>query len=446
MTANIRTQFVCVLACAGILLHAVGSACATWSIVMTDTRTGEVAAGTVTCLNQFDLLALVPVVVVGKGAAACQASGDFDGQRRPVIFNGLIAGVDPQAMLAQVALIPGHASRQYGIADVQGRTITFTGPSCAPWAGGLTGRDGDVVYAIQGNILTGECVVANIEAAIRANPWDLPTRLMAGMRAARDAGGDGRCSCPASPPDCGCPPPSFNKSGHIGGVIVARLGDQDDEVCNAAGCAGGRYYLQLNVAYQPASRPDPVDQLMTRFALWRASLAGRPDAIRSMVSFSPAVYTPPDTVSSTMRIELRDWTNSPISVPVQSVVVMHAPDSPGLTQFGTPVQVEPGVFELPLTRPVSSGVDRLVVSVDAGGERPIVLMPLPRFPVHTVGDVNCDALVTLDDIDAFVTALTAPGDFATVFPACDPLSADCNGDGRVDFDDIDAFVARLIGA
>ncbi len=33
---------------------------ATWSICITDSSTKEVAVGTVTCLNQFDLLSLVP--------------------------------------------------------------------------------------------------------------------------------------------------------------------------------------------------------------------------------------------------------------------------------------------------------------------------------------------------------------------------------------------------
>ena len=46
------------------------SAHATWSIVICDSETKEVAVGTVTCLTSYDLLALVPVVVVDKGAAA----------------------------------------------------------------------------------------------------------------------------------------------------------------------------------------------------------------------------------------------------------------------------------------------------------------------------------------------------------------------------------------
>ena len=63
-------------------------------------------------------------------------------------------------------------------------------------------------------------------------------------------GMDGRCSCsPGNPTGCGCPP-GGNKSGHIGGVITARIGDTDDSNCNASGCADGDYFLRLNVSFQ----------------------------------------------------------------------------------------------------------------------------------------------------------------------------------------------------
>ena len=47
---------------------------ATWSIVVADTATGEVAVGSATCLGGADLRNIVPIVRVGIGAAAHQAS------------------------------------------------------------------------------------------------------------------------------------------------------------------------------------------------------------------------------------------------------------------------------------------------------------------------------------------------------------------------------------
>lgn len=233
-------------------------ATATWSICLTDSETKEVAVGTVTCLTNFDLLALVPVVV-GKGSAAVQAAGDFNGIRRPVIFDHLKIGTPPDEILEILAGIGGHQSRQYGIADTQGRMITFTGSQNGSWAGGVIGTQGSMVYAIQGNVLAGACVISAIEQAVLNTKGDMPEKLMAGMEAARAMGGDGRCSCSRNnPPGCGCPPPDFDKAGHIGGIIDARLGDADDPVCNADGCADGDYFMRLNVPFQNSGRPDPV--------------------------------------------------------------------------------------------------------------------------------------------------------------------------------------------
>ena len=59
---------------------------ATWSIVIGDCQTKEVAVGTVTCLNNFDLHAIVPAVVVGKGAGAVQAWPDGACSSRSAVY------------------------------------------------------------------------------------------------------------------------------------------------------------------------------------------------------------------------------------------------------------------------------------------------------------------------------------------------------------------------
>ncbi len=64
---------------------------------------------------------------------------------------------------------------------------------------------------------------------------------------------------------------------------------------------------------------------------------------------------------------------------------------------------------------------------------------MPQQP----GDLNCDGLVTFDDINPFVLALSSPAGYQAAFPNCNILNGDCNGDGLVDFDDINAFVALL---
>jgi uncharacterized Ntn-hydrolase superfamily protein len=400
----------------------------TWSICMADCETGEVAVGTVTCLTSFDLLAIVPVVVVGKGSGACQASGDFNGIRRPVIFAGLMDGTSPADILMELEGITGHQSRQYGIVDTNGDAITFTGTAALDWAGGVIGTQGTMAYAIQGNILTGACVVSAIEDAILNTDGDMPAKLMAGMQAARDTGGDGRCSCPGNPTGCGCPVVAA-KSGHIGGMIVARVGDTDDPVCSASGCADGDYLMRINVPFQSSGAPDPVDQLEGLFDAWRADLVGRPDAIQSTVAFEPPELPPNGVSTTTMIVTLLDWQQLPITAPIGSLTVEHAADSDGLSTIGAAQDTGGGVFEVTITAGNGPGTDRFVVTAD-DNIRPVVLAPQPTFVYARLGDIDGDGAVSTADLLALLSA----------WGPCPPLPesclADLNGDGVVSTGDL----------
>jgi uncharacterized Ntn-hydrolase superfamily protein len=74
------------------------------------------------------------------------------------------------------------------VVDSFGLGATFTGAECMPWAGGVTGPG----YAIQGNILTGPEVVAEMEAAFLATDGPFERRLLAALLAGDRAGGDSR--------------------------------------------------------------------------------------------------------------------------------------------------------------------------------------------------------------------------------------------------------------
>jgi hypothetical protein len=221
------------VACAAALAAWVPAVRATWSIIIIDTRTREVAIGSATCLADFDLRNSTPVLLTGIGGATAQSSVDSSGNNRVFIRDRMIRGVAPADILAA---LPGfdsaHQSRQYGIADVTptglGRAATFSGANASQWKGGRTGQIGTLVYAVQGNILTGAPVVDAAVAAIENTPGDVAARLMASMEAARAMGGDGRCSCsPSAPTSCGSPPPSFVRSANIAYMLIARIGDRD---------------------------------------------------------------------------------------------------------------------------------------------------------------------------------------------------------------------------
>jgi len=411
-------------------LLAASAASGTWSIVICDTETREIAVGTVTCLTNFDLLAIVPVVVVGEGGGAVQSAGDFDGIRRPVIFEQLMLHTPPADILAMLESFPGHQQRQYGIVDTRGGAVTFSGASNGAWAGGVVGSQGTMFYAIQGNVLTGECVINGIESRLLQLDGDVPSRLMAGMLAARQNGGYGRCSCsPSNPPGCGCPPAFFNKSGHIGGMIVARIGDEDDAICRASGCADGDYFMRMNVAFQSVGQPDPVLQLQLGFNAWRADHAGRPDAIHSTVAFDPPVIPSNGVATSTMRLSLLDWEDAPIDVSIDSVVVEHSATSAGLSVIGDVVDNGDGTVDVTLIAGRSPGADRFVVTVD-DGIRPVVLMPEPTFVYHTAGDLDGSGAIGLTDL---LGLLATWGDCPEP-PA--PCLADLDGDGAVGLTDL----------
>jgi hypothetical protein len=241
---------------------AAAPAAATWSIILVDTRTGEIAVGSATCVAGFDLRALTPVLIPGIGGATAQSSVDSTGQNRVYIRDRLIQLTDPAAIISGLATFDaGHQSRQYGVVDTLGRAATFSGSGASAWAGGMTGQftyvhggqPGTIAYAIQGNILTGAPVVAMAEAAVRNTPGDLAARMMAGMQAARLMGGDGRCSCATGPTACGSPPPFFTKSAHIAYMLIARTGDREGSngIYRASGSPSYVAIADLNADSRP---------------------------------------------------------------------------------------------------------------------------------------------------------------------------------------------------
>ena len=126
-------------------------------------------------------------------------------------------------------------------------------------------------------------------------------------------------------------PPAFDKSAHVGFLVLSRFGDVDDTACNTAGCADGDYYVNINIAAQPAAADDPVNQMRNQFDVIRSGLLNRPDAVQSLVEFVPI------DDDYLLNLELRDHTGQPLLSSVDNVMIEHAPDSANSTIIG-PVQ------------------------------------------------------------------------------------------------------------
>jgi uncharacterized Ntn-hydrolase superfamily protein len=133
--------------------------------------------------------AAVPAAQAQVGALATQSYANL--AYRPQGLALLGTGVGAADVVAGLtAADPGRAQRQLGVVGRTGDGATYTGTDCHEWAGGLAG-DG---YAIQGNILAGEQVVAAMAGAWAASDPAAPLarRLLAALLAGDRAGGDRR--------------------------------------------------------------------------------------------------------------------------------------------------------------------------------------------------------------------------------------------------------------
>ena len=132
--------------------------------------------------------AAVPAALADVGAVATQSYANlaYRPQSLALLATGVAATDTVKALVAGDAGPVAH--RQVGVVGPAGDGATFTGDSCHPWAGGAAG-DG---YAIQGNMLAGPEVVADMEKVWLSGGEDFAGTLLAALRAGDQAGGDRR--------------------------------------------------------------------------------------------------------------------------------------------------------------------------------------------------------------------------------------------------------------
>ncbi|MCY2960559.1 MAG: DUF1028 domain-containing protein [Planctomycetota bacterium] len=364
---------------------------ATWSIVVVNHKTGEVCVASATCIGGFDLKPALCVIRVGEGGAAAQSVIDPTGLNRLTIWNELQNGTPPNAILAQLAAQDTlHQRRQYGIVSLRGGPATFTGSQCGQARFGVSGTTGDLSYAIQGNILTGNIVVTNAEAAFLASSGDLPTRVMAAMIAARDMGGDGRCSCSQmQPTSCGAPPPGFTYSAATAFIVSSRLGDTDG-VCNSGqGCANGQYWCDVRVIDGPPTGQDPVVRMANQaIPFWRASLGGRADHFLTRVTKS-AERIPADGLTTvTVDVELRNIDDQGID-PFAPQLLVTSVDSPAVAIASASTDLGQGRLRFTLTSTGVVGRGRFLITVTQGDQSRVRLWPALEIEAVPAAPLVC---------------------------------------------------------
>jgi uncharacterized Ntn-hydrolase superfamily protein len=215
----------------------------TFSIVAHDPETGDL--GVAVASKFLAVGSVVPWARAGVGAVATQAWANVSYGSEGLEL--LDAGVAPTTAIERLTSADdGRIHRQLGLVDATGRSATYTGSGCFPWAGGRAVEG----LAAQGNILAGPEVVDALIETFRGAAGTLTDRLLAALLAADRTGGDARGRESAA-------------------VLIVRAD---------AGYNGGNdRWIDLRVD----DHPDPVPELARLYGVWRL-LSEPPEAAELM--------------------------------------------------------------------------------------------------------------------------------------------------------------------
>ena len=157
----------------------------TFSIVARDAETGEL--GVAVASRFFAVGSVVPWAQADVGAVATQSFMNTTFGWRGLEL--LDMGASPEEIIDILIRDDDDPTRrQFGIVSATGESATYTGENCIPWAGGRCGEN----YACQGNILTGEDVIAAVEETFLKTEGTLAERIYAALCAGDAKGGDAR--------------------------------------------------------------------------------------------------------------------------------------------------------------------------------------------------------------------------------------------------------------
>ncbi|UFU00844.1 DUF1028 domain-containing protein [Radiobacillus kanasensis] len=158
---------------------------ATYSIVGFDPETGEL--GVAVQSKFIGVGSVVPWAKAGVGAVATQAFANP--AYGPDGLKLMEEGKTPaEAIEILTSTDKDKEERQVGMVDAKGNAATFTGSNCYDWAGGVSGEN----FAAQGNILVNKETVTDMAEAFQKTKGSLAERLLSGLSAAQNAGGDSR--------------------------------------------------------------------------------------------------------------------------------------------------------------------------------------------------------------------------------------------------------------
>ena len=265
--SHVALTFAAVIACAS-------PAFATWSVVAVDQGSGTMVVASAACVAQAafatfpasGLMDIQAIVVPGRGVAVAQAAVDATRANQELIAAELGKGTAPSAIVELLKQDPNLESRQFGIADVQGRTAAFSGSMNGAFAISRQDRvpGTGIYFSVQGNQLADTDVVIAAVSAIMGSSGTLADRVMLAMEAGDAKGGDRRCTCATAPrPSAPCE----TKTAHVAYLLRAEAADRPGNGINT-----GVYAMYLSVTNQdimPSENANPIKTLRTRYDAWK---------------------------------------------------------------------------------------------------------------------------------------------------------------------------------
>ena len=214
----------------------------TFSIVAVDTITGEVGSAGASCIQGSIIIS-----DIHPGVGAIHTQSYWNAINQDSAASLMDQGYSPQNIIDW--LVENDAEnnptiRQYGIIDLidGGRSAGFTGENCFDFKGHKLGEN----YAIQGNILLGQSILDDMEAAFLTQYGTFEEKLMASLMAANVTGADTRCTPYGTPA--------------ISAFI--RVADPDN--------SEDSLYMDINVNNAPLTL-NPLDSLNVLYWDWKIS-------------------------------------------------------------------------------------------------------------------------------------------------------------------------------
>ena len=162
----------------------------TFSIVAVDTITGQVGSAGASCIQGSIIIS-----DIHPGVGAIHTQSYWNAINQDSASSLMDQGYAPQDIIDWLVANDSQNDptiRQYGIVDLidGGRSAGYTGENCYDFKGHKLGEN----YAIQGNILLGQSILDDMEAAFLTQYGTFEEKLMASLMAANVTGADTRCT------------------------------------------------------------------------------------------------------------------------------------------------------------------------------------------------------------------------------------------------------------